>query len=150
MFSKLILIEIRSLFRNKRLTYYIVMDLAVSAFCTLAVLDTAGSKKFLMILWILGGTTFFFISIGFLIFSKDMDYYDCLNVLNISINKYICSKVSILQIGCVLSSTIPVAFFFWLPPFAQWLYCELLVYNLGITTYLVIFISSFSIEKIDL
>ena len=151
MLLKLVVIEIYSLLRQKRLRTYVALSVVFMILCTFAVIDTAGrQKRVLMILWIAAGTTYFFVSTGFLIFNKDCNYFAFYRVTNVSLKQYVAAKALVLQIGGIITGILPFAFFAWLPRLAKWLFGATLAYNLGITTYLVLYLSTFSIQKVDL
>ncbi|QXD16390.1 hypothetical protein GQ464_005420 [Rhodocaloribacter litoris] len=150
--GRLILLELRLIWRNRRPRHYLLLSLLFSTLYLVFLLANPSPGGDV----ILGGIIGLFASGGFvlnhgqLMFSWESSHFDGLLVRPLPARALIRAKLLLLQASCLLLFVASLPLFLWLKPALVKLHLAFLFYNAGITTVLVMLLALRNRQPVDL
>lgn len=141
--GQLMLLEARLLWRNKRPKHFFLLSLVFStgylAFMLLSEMDQSGYALAAFVGLLASGS--FALNYGQLMFSWESSYFDGLLMHTLDPAHLIKSKLWILQGSCILLYVLSLPLVLWLRPTFLSLHAAFLLYNMGITCLLMLFLA---------
>ena len=146
------LMELKMMTRNKRPKQYLLVSFLFSTLYLVFLLINPrlyGSPLMgaLIGLFASGG---FVMNYGQLMFSWESCYFDGLMVRPIKPLDYLRAKVILLQVSCIVLYLVSLPLFLWLRPEMLSLHFAFLLYNIGVSTFLILFLAVRNKQRLDI
>jgi len=150
--GQLLVVELKMLWRNRRPRHNLVLSALFSTVYVLALLITPsiGDNAFVQCIVGLFASGGFALNYGQLMFAWESSYFDGLATRDITTETMVRAKYVLLQLSCVVFFLISLPIFWLVRPDLLMLHAAFTLYNIGITSSLVVLLAVYNRKRIEL